>query len=79
MEQELTSNCHTVDERYQKLVESSGKMILFEKLVNKFRTEGKKILVFSQFTYILCLLEEYLKYNNLKYEKIDGSVKSKDR
>jgi len=35
--------------------------------------------VFSQFVYILQLLEEYLRYHGYKYEKIDGSVKSKER
>lgn len=28
---------------------------------------------------MLQLLEEYLKYHEYKYEKLDGSVKSKDR
>lgn len=41
--------------------------------------EQKKVLVFSQFTYILQLLEEYLRHENCKYEKIDGSIKSKER
>jgi len=28
---------------------------------------------------MLNILEEYLKINNYKYEKLDGTVKSKDR
>jgi chromodomain-helicase-DNA-binding protein 7 len=32
------------------LIESSGKMILLDKLLAKFLSEGKKVLVFSQFT-----------------------------
>ncbi len=28
---------------------------------------------------MLILLEEYLKHNNIKFEKIDGSVKAKER
>ena len=54
-------------------------MILLDKLLVKFKAEDKKVLIFSQFTYILVILEEYLRYNNYKYEKIDGSVKSKER
>lgn len=45
----------------------------------KYKQEGKKILIFSQFVYVLVLLEEYLRYRGYKYEKIDGSVKSKER
>lgn len=45
----------------------------------KYKAEGKKILIFSQFVYVLSLLEEYLRYRSLKYEKIDGQVKSKER
>ena len=36
-------------------------------------------MIFSQFTYVLTLLEEYLKFNNYRYEKIDGSVKARER
>lgn len=79
IEQELCLFVKTEEERYKKLIETSGKMILFDKLIQKFRTEGKKVLVFSQFTYILQLLEEYLRHENCKHEKIDGSVKSKER
>jgi len=61
------------------LIESSGKMILLDKLLVKFKQENKKVLIFSQFTYMLCLIEEFLRYNKYKYEKIDGSVKSRER
>lgn len=45
----------------------------------KFKKEGTKVLIFSQFTYILVLIEEYLRYNKLRFEKIDGAVKARDR
>ncbi|KAL4510059.1 hypothetical protein ABPG72_010252 [Tetrahymena utriculariae] len=79
MEIELTQNFKTTEERLKCLIDTSGKMILLDKLVMKYKIEGKKILVFSQFVYMLNLLEEYLRYRQLKYEKIDGSVKSKER
>lgn len=34
-------------EYINKLIESSGKMILLDKLLTKFRNEGKKMLIFS--------------------------------
>ncbi len=69
----------TDEERYEKLINCSGKMILLDKIVKKFLKLKKKMLIFSQFTYVLVLLEEYLRFNGIKYEKIDGSVKSRDR
>jgi chromodomain-helicase-DNA-binding protein 7 len=75
----MCRDVQTEAERYEKLINTSGKMILLDKLVQKFLKEKKKMLIFSQFTYILSLLEEYLKFNSIKYEKIDGSVKCRDR
>ena len=40
---------------------------------------NKKLLVFSQFTEMLGLIEEYLIHEKINYEKIDGSTKAKDR
>ena len=54
-------------------------MMLLDKLLVKLIKEGNKVLIFSQFTRMLDLLEEYLQYRQYKYEKIDGSVKSKER
>ena len=54
-------------------------MILLDKLIHKFLKEKRKILIFSQFTYVLVLLEDYLRYNMIKFEKIDGSIKARER
>lgn len=62
-------------EYFNILIEWSGKMILLEKMLNKFLKEDKKMLIFSQFTNMLLLLEEYLQYKMIKYEKITGDIK----
>ena len=54
-------------------------MIFLDKLLPKMKLENKKVLIFSQFVNMLNILEEYLKLNDYKYEKLDGTVKSKDR
>ncbi|CAD8205649.1 unnamed protein product [Paramecium pentaurelia] len=65
---------------YQKiLIEYSGKMVLLDKMLKKFLKEDKKMLIFSQFTNMLALLEEYLQFNQIKYEKITGDIKQIDR
>lgn len=47
MHGELTKDCKTNQEYVDSLIESSGKMILLEKLLVKFKEEGKKVLIFS--------------------------------
>jgi chromodomain-helicase-DNA-binding protein 7 len=47
MEIELTDKCVTNEERYNKLIETSGKMILLDKLLAKYKAENKKVLIFS--------------------------------
>lgn len=79
MQHELTKECQTQDEYVQKLINSSGKMILLDKLIEKIVKEGSKVLIFSQFTNMLLLIEEYLKCKFIGFEKIDGSVKAKER
>ncbi|CAD8088106.1 unnamed protein product [Paramecium sonneborni] len=79
MQNDLTKSCQTRIDYINKLVESSGKMILLDKLLNKFRNEGRKMLIFSQFTMMLQILEEYLKFKQVKYEKIDGQIKARER
>jgi chromodomain-helicase-DNA-binding protein 7 len=76
---ELTKDAIHVSDYMLKMIQSSGKMILLEKLIIKMRSEGNKILIFSQFTMMLDLLEEWIKFLNVKYEKIDGSIKAKER
>jgi len=52
---DISENYH---ERIQKMIESSGKFILLDKLLPKLRSEKNKILIFSQFVLILNMLEE---------------------
>lgn len=59
---------------YQILIQSSGKLVLLDKLLVKL--QGKhKVLIFSQMTKCLDLLSEYLSYRKFKYERIDGSIR----
>ena len=56
------------------LVEASGKMVLLHKLLPRLRAQGRKLLIFSQFTRMLDILEDYLHLTRLPYERLDGSV-----
>lgn len=52
-------------------------MVFVKMLLDKFKKEGKKVLIFSQFTHMLQLIEEFLKFFEYKYERIDGQIKAK--
>jgi len=61
------------------LVGSSGKMTLVAKLLPKLKSQGKKVLIFSQFTIVLDLLEDYLHEMSYEFERLDGSTSQADR
>lgn len=62
------------DEYYKILIQSSGKLVLLDKLLNKLK-DGHKVLIFSQMTKCLDLLADYLNYRNYRFERIDGGVR----
>ena len=61
------------------IVESSGKLILIDKLLPKLRADGHKVLIFSQMVKVLDILEDYLDLINIKPERIDGTVPENER
>ena len=79
IENEFNRTLKTEEEKIRKMIDMSGKMILLDKLLPKMKSENKKLLIFSQFTYMLVLLEDYLKYKGYRFEKIDGTIKAKER
>jgi hypothetical protein len=48
-------------------------------LLPKLYANGHKVLIFSQMVRCLDLLEEFLKLNRYKYERLDGSTSSSSR
>ncbi|XP_042345222.1 chromodomain-helicase-DNA-binding protein 4 isoform X3 [Plectropomus leopardus] len=56
------------------LVKSSGKLSLLQKMMRKLKEGGHRVLVFSQMTKMLDLLEDFLENEGYKYERIDGGV-----
>lgn len=75
---ETPTNELTVDEYYKILIQSSGKLVLLDKLLAKLKGEHK-VLIFSQMTRCLDLLSDYLQYKHYKYERIDGGVRGECR
>jgi chromodomain-helicase-DNA-binding protein 7 len=56
------------------VLRSSGKLVLLDKLLPKLRAENHKVLIFSQMTRILNILEDFCEYRNFPVERLDGSI-----
>ena len=56
------------------LTKSSGKLLLLHKMMKKLKEGGHRVLVFSQMTKMLDLLEDFRENEGYKYERIDGGV-----
>ena len=59
-------------------VKESAKLELFLELIDELHAEGKKTLVFSQFTSMLAILEEEIKKRKISYSKLTGSTRKRD-
>lgn len=79
VEQREYATCKTEAEKFKKLTESSGKLVLLDKLLPKLKAEGHKVLIFSQFQQTLSLIQEFIMYKGWEYERLDGQVKGTER
>ncbi|XP_005384743.2 PREDICTED: DNA excision repair protein ERCC-6-like 2 isoform X1 [Chinchilla lanigera] len=57
----------------------SGKMKVLQQLLNHFRKNKDKILLFSFSTKLLDVLQRYCMASGLDYRRLDGSTKSEER
>lgn len=67
---------YTTDEH---LVFNSQKMIILDKLLKKFQKEGSRVLIFSQMSRMLDILEDYCMFRSFEYCRIDGQTDHSDR
>lgn len=56
------------------LVKSCGKLILLQKMLRKLYEDKHRVLIFSQMTKMLDILEDFLEFEGYKYERIDGTI-----
>lgn len=66
----------TTDEH---LVYNSKKMVILDKLLKKFQREGSRVLIFSQMSRLLDILEDYCSFREYEYCRIDGQTDHADR
>uniref|UniRef100_A0A0N4ZRN7 ISWI chromatin-remodeling complex ATPase ISW1 n=1 Tax=Parastrongyloides trichosuri TaxID=131310 RepID=A0A0N4ZRN7_PARTI len=61
------------------LVTSCGKMKVLDKLLDKLKGNGSRVLIFCQFVGTLDILEDYMLWKNFSYHRLDGSTGHADR
>jgi SWI/SNF-related matrix-associated actin-dependent regulator of chromatin subfamily A member 5 len=61
------------------LVDNCGKMVILDKLLPKFQEQGSRVLIFSQMTRMLDILEDYSLWRGYKYCRLDGQTSHEDR
>ena len=63
----------------EQLVNSSGKMMLLDKLLPKLRDDGHRVLIFSQFRIMLNIIEDYMIMRGYSFERVDGAITGRKR
>ncbi|GMP56770.1 hypothetical protein CsSME_00021123 [Camellia sinensis var. sinensis] len=61
------------------LITNAGKMVLLDKLLPKLKERDSRVLIFSQMTRLLDILEDYLLFRGYLYCRIDGNTGGEDR
>lgn len=61
------------------LIANCGKMVLLDKLLRKLFERKNRVLVFSQMTRMLDILEDYCAMRDFQYCRIDGNTSYEDR
>ncbi|XP_060530659.1 chromatin-remodeling complex ATPase chain Iswi isoform X1 [Cylas formicarius] len=67
---------YTTDEH---LVYNCGKMVVLDRLLPKLQEQGSRVLIFSQMTRMLDILEDYCHWRCYQYCRLDGQTPHEDR
>lgn len=63
----------------QLLVRASGKFALLDRMLERLHKDGHQVLIFSQMTAVLNVMEDYLLFRKWNYCRIDGSTNIDER
>ncbi|XP_023725434.1 chromatin-remodeling complex ATPase chain Iswi [Cryptotermes secundus] len=67
---------YTTDEH---LVYNCGKMVILDKLLPRLQEQESRVLIFSQMTRMLDILEDYCHWRGYSYCRLDGQTPHEDR
>ncbi|KAI8063220.1 SNF2 family N-terminal domain-containing protein [Gongronella butleri] len=63
----------------QHIVDNAGKMVVLDKLLTRLKAQGSRVLIFSQMSRVLDILEDYCWWKDYKYCRIDGQTDQESR
>ncbi|KAH0514568.1 DNA helicase INO80 [Microtus ochrogaster] len=63
----------------ESLITDSGKLYALDILLTRLKSQGHRVLIYSQMTRMIDLLEEYMVYRKHTYMRLDGSSKISER
>ncbi|KAK9053416.1 hypothetical protein SSX86_030050 [Deinandra increscens subsp. villosa] len=69
----------TGSSKLERVILSSGKLVILDKLLDRLHETNHRVLIFSQMVKMLDILAEYLSIKGFKYQRLDGSTKSEVR
>ncbi|KAF4134082.1 Helicase conserved C-terminal domain [Phytophthora infestans] len=61
------------------LYENSGKLFVLHQILPRLKQKGHRVLLFSQSPPFLDIIQDFLTLESFAYERIDGSVRGKER
>ncbi|KAH9286773.1 Chromodomain-helicase-DNA-binding protein 2 [Echinococcus granulosus] len=66
-------------EALRDLIRGSGKLMLLDKLLQRLRPQGHRVLIFSQMVRMLDIIAEYLQFRGWGFQRLDGSIRGELR
>ncbi|KAI9247151.1 SNF2 family N-terminal domain-containing protein [Phascolomyces articulosus] len=63
----------------QHIVDNAGKMVVLDRLLTRLKAQGSRVLLFSQMSRVLDILEDYCWWRKFEYCRIDGQTSQDDR
>lgn len=61
------------------IIRSSGKFELIDRLLPKLKRFGHRVLIFTQMTHLMDIMQAYFEYTGVRHLRLDGSTKAEDR
>ncbi|KAK1319506.1 CHD3-type chromatin-remodeling factor PICKLE [Acorus calamus] len=62
--------------KVERMVFSSGKLVILDKLLVRLRETNHRVLIFSQMVRMLDILAEYLSLRGFQFQRLDGSTRA---
>ena len=61
------------------IIDAAAKFKVLDRLLPRFKASGNKVLIFSQMTRLLNILDDFLRFRSYSYCRIDGQTSANDR